>query len=93
MDHPPPKALHSDEQKRLLDVLTAATGIEAGRDRMLIELLLGTILPGRNRIGIAVLDLDSGQLIYGRNADLQLNIASNVKLFTTAAALTLLLPA
>ncbi|MFO0620495.1 MAG: D-alanyl-D-alanine carboxypeptidase/D-alanyl-D-alanine-endopeptidase [Polyangia bacterium] len=57
-----------------------------------IELLLGTILPGRNRIGIAVLDLDSGQLIYGRNADLQLNIASNVKLFTTAAALTLLGP-
>lgn len=57
-----------------------------------IEQLLSLILPGRNRIGIAVLDLDSGQLVYGKNADLQLNIASNVKLFTTAAALTLLGP-
>ncbi len=57
-----------------------------------VDQLLGLILPGRNRIGIAVLDLDSGQLIYGKNADLQVNIASNVKLFTTAAALTLLGP-
>ncbi|MBL9041055.1 MAG: D-alanyl-D-alanine carboxypeptidase/D-alanyl-D-alanine-endopeptidase [Myxococcales bacterium] len=57
-----------------------------------VDLLLNVLLPGRNRIGIAVLDLDSGQLLYGKNADLQINIASNVKLFTTAAALTLLGP-
>jgi site-specific recombinase XerC len=34
---PPPKALHADEQKRLLEVLAAATGPEAERDRMLVE--------------------------------------------------------
>jgi Phage integrase, N-terminal SAM-like domain len=41
---PPPKALHADEQERLLDVLAAATGPEAERDRMLglIESHLGT---------------------------------------------------
>jgi len=57
-----------------------------------VDQLLGLLLPGRNRIGIAVLDLDSGQLLYGKNADSPINIASNVKLFTTAAALTLLGP-
>src|SRR5262249_44836836 len=31
---PPPKALHADEQRRLLDVLAAATGLEAVADRM-----------------------------------------------------------
>ena len=57
-----------------------------------IEQLLGALMPGRNRVGIAVLDLDNGQLLYGKNAELPVNIASNVKLFTTAAALTLLGP-
>ncbi len=39
---PPPKALHADEQERLLEVLRDATGPEAARDRVLVELLLGT---------------------------------------------------
>ncbi len=47
---PPPKALHADEQDRLLEVLAAATGPEAARDRMLVELLLGTGI----RIGAAL---------------------------------------
>jgi len=56
---PPPRALHDDEQKRLLDVLTKATGPEAERDRMLVELLLGTGV----RIGSA-LALDVGDLDF-----------------------------
>ncbi|HMU38109.1 MAG TPA: D-alanyl-D-alanine carboxypeptidase/D-alanyl-D-alanine-endopeptidase [Pseudomonadota bacterium] len=57
-----------------------------------IDQLCTTLLPGKNHIGIAVLDLDSGQFLYTRNHEMPLNIASNVKLFTTAAALTLLGP-
>jgi integrase/recombinase XerC len=56
---PPPRALHPDEQKRLLAVLGKATGAEAERDRMLVELLLGTGI----RIGSA-LALDVGDLDF-----------------------------
>jgi integrase/recombinase XerC len=61
---PPPKALRDDEQARLLAVLAAANGTEADRDRMLVELLLGTGV----RIGSAIaldiedLDLDHGEI-------------------------------
>lgn len=59
---PPPKALRDDEQKRLLAVLAAATGPEAERDRMLVELLLGTGI----RIGSAVaLDIEDLDLHHG----------------------------
>ena len=59
---PPPKALRDDEQKRLLTVLAAATGPEAERDRMLIELLLGTGV----RIGSAIaLDIEDLDLAHG----------------------------
>lgn len=57
-----------------------------------IDQLLALLLPGRNRLGIVVADLASANVLYAKNADLPLNIASNVKLFTTAAALTLLGP-
>lgn len=56
---PPPRALHPDEQKRLLAVLGKASGDEAARDRMLVELLLGTGI----RIGSA-LALDVGDLDF-----------------------------
>ena len=56
---PPPRALHADEQKRLLEVLAAAKGVEAERDRMLVELLLGTGI----RIGSA-LALDVGDIDF-----------------------------
>jgi integrase/recombinase XerC len=65
---PPPKALRDDEQARLLAVLAAATGPEAERDRMLVELLLGTGI----RLGSAValdvedLDLDHGEITLRR---------------------------
>jgi integrase/recombinase XerC len=61
---PPPRALHADEQQRLLDVLARAEGPEAARDRMLVELLLGTGV----RIGSALaldvddLDFDHGEI-------------------------------
>jgi len=54
---PPPQALHLDEQKRLLQVLAAADGPAAARDRMLVELLLGTGI----RLGSA-LALDAGDI-------------------------------
>jgi D-alanyl-D-alanine carboxypeptidase/D-alanyl-D-alanine-endopeptidase (penicillin-binding protein 4) len=57
-----------------------------------IDLVTQVLLPGRARVGIAVMDVDSGRLLYGKNDVAPLNIASNVKLFTTAAALALLGP-
>jgi len=56
---PPPRALHDDEQERLRRVLADATCAEAERDRMLVELLLGTGV----RIGSA-LALDVGDLDF-----------------------------
>jgi site-specific recombinase XerD len=56
---PPPKALRDDEQQRLLAVLAAATGREAERDRMLVEVLLRTGI----RIGSA-LALDVGDIDF-----------------------------
>jgi D-alanyl-D-alanine carboxypeptidase/D-alanyl-D-alanine-endopeptidase (penicillin-binding protein 4) len=44
------------------------------------------------RIGVCVISLDSGATLYARGADLLLNPASNVKLFTAAAALARLGP-
>jgi len=68
---PPPKALRDDERQRLLAVLGSAKGAEAGRDRMLIELLLGTGI----RIGSALaLDVEDVDLGHG---DLTLRKAKN----------------
>jgi len=59
---PPPRALHEDEQRRLLKVLAAAPGPEAERDRMLVELLLGTGV----RIGSALaLDVEDVDFAHG----------------------------
>jgi integrase/recombinase XerC len=55
---PPPRALHPDEQKRLLDALGKATGDEAVRDRMLVELLLGTGIRIGSALALDVDDLD-----------------------------------
>ncbi len=44
------------------------------------------------RVGMQVARLSDGQVLYARNADDLLNPASNVKLFTTAAALSRLGP-
>ena len=44
------------------------------------------------RLGIEVLSLETGKVIYAQNANELLNPASNAKLFTSAAALSLLGP-
>lgn len=43
-------------------------------------------------VGIGVVDLTSGQILYERNPDRTFNIASNTKIITSAAALALLGP-
>lgn len=43
-------------------------------------------------IGIGIVDLTSGQVVYEHNADRTFNIASNTKIITMAAALALLGP-
>jgi site-specific recombinase XerC len=55
---PPPRALHLDEQKRLIDVLAKAKGNEAARDRMLVEFLLGTGIRIGSALALDVCDLD-----------------------------------
>jgi len=55
---PPPRALHPDEQKRLLDVLATAQGAEAERDRMLVRLLLQTGIRIGSALAVDVSDID-----------------------------------
>src|SRR5262245_40339300 len=68
---PPPKALHADEQQRLLAVLRDAQSPEAERDRMLVTVLLGTGI----RIGRALaLDVEDLDFAHG---EIQLRTAKN----------------
>ncbi|HEY0138084.1 MAG TPA: D-alanyl-D-alanine carboxypeptidase, partial [Nannocystis sp.] len=53
--------------------------------------LAATFLAGAT-VGVHVVDLADGRVLYARNAELAQNPASNVKLVTTAAALALLGP-
>jgi integrase/recombinase XerC len=55
---PPPRALRDDERNRLLAVLAKANGAEAERDRMLVELLLGTGIRIGSALALDVADLD-----------------------------------
>jgi site-specific recombinase XerD len=55
---PPPKALHPDEQERLLEVLRTADGPEARRDEMLVHLLLRSGVRIGSALGLDVADLD-----------------------------------
>ena len=55
---PPPKGLHGDEQARLLAVLAAATGAEARRDEMLVQMLLGCGIRIGSALGLDVEDID-----------------------------------
>jgi site-specific recombinase XerC len=55
---PPPKALHPDEQRRLLAVLRAAKGAEAERDRKLVELLLNAGVRLGSAVALDVEDID-----------------------------------
>lgn len=57
-----------------------------------IDAVLGEAFLETATVGVSVVDLDSGTVLYRRNDDTPLNPASNVKLVTTAAALALLGP-
>ncbi|MEO6594319.1 MAG: tyrosine-type recombinase/integrase [Planctomycetota bacterium] len=54
----PPRALHADEQKRLLDELANARGPEAERDRVFVALLLGTGVRLGSALALDVGDID-----------------------------------
>ncbi len=58
-----------------------------------IDAVLSDPALAAGQLGVAVVDLATGESLYKRNPDLALNPASNVKLVTTAAALGLLGPA
>ncbi|BDG02750.1 D-alanyl-D-alanine carboxypeptidase/D-alanyl-D-alanine endopeptidase [Anaeromyxobacter oryzae] len=60
-------------------------------DAALRAIVDGTPLAGA-RAGILVADVATGKVLYARDADVLLNPASNVKLFTSAAALARLGP-
>ncbi|MCK6440054.1 MAG: D-alanyl-D-alanine carboxypeptidase/D-alanyl-D-alanine-endopeptidase [Planctomycetes bacterium] len=73
----------------LVAVEPAAPAIAAGQT---MEQALGAPLaPSKagkeTRSGAVVIDLDTGKTVYSHNADTALTPASNMKLFTTAAAL------
>ncbi len=55
------------------------------------EILAKSTLAGA-RVGIMISDVESGKVVYARDADVLLNPASNVKLFTAAAVLSRLGP-
>ncbi|MGC4120201.1 MAG: D-alanyl-D-alanine carboxypeptidase/D-alanyl-D-alanine-endopeptidase [Myxococcales bacterium] len=65
-------------------------------DRAALQVALDDIVKRTSlssaRVGVEVARLSDGQVLYARNADDLLNPASNVKLFTTAAALARLGP-
>src|SRR5262245_38731620 len=57
-----------------------------------IETLLGQGELKGARVAVSVVDVDQGQALFARNVDLPLAPASNMKLLTTAAAISLLGP-
>ncbi len=56
------------------------------------EVLTAPVLT-RARVGVAVIDCSSGEMVYARDPDLLLNPASNLKVLTSAVALSVLGPA
>jgi len=62
---PPPRCLSEAEQRRLLDVLDEAEGVEAERDRVLVRLLLGTGIRLGSALAIRTEDvnLEEGEVL------------------------------
>ncbi|HEX6839860.1 MAG TPA: D-alanyl-D-alanine carboxypeptidase, partial [Polyangia bacterium] len=76
-------------------VVPSPTGSPADRQKWLkdqIDAALGDPELAKAKVGIDVVDIDSGKTLYARNDAGLFNPASNVKLFTTAAALAILGP-
>ena len=70
----------------------AAASGEAAELAAALTRILGTSGLKRTRTGVVVVSLDSGRTLFARDADDLFNPASNVKLFTAAAALARLGP-
>jgi D-alanyl-D-alanine carboxypeptidase/D-alanyl-D-alanine-endopeptidase (penicillin-binding protein 4) len=60
--------------------------------RSRLDEILSSPSLGRTKMSVAVMDPESGKLLYARNEKTGLNAASNVKIVTEAAALSLLGP-
>ncbi|HEY2743217.1 MAG TPA: D-alanyl-D-alanine carboxypeptidase/D-alanyl-D-alanine-endopeptidase [Polyangia bacterium] len=76
-------------------VVSSPSGSSADRQKWLkdqIDAALGGPELARAKVGVDVVDIDSGKILYARNDAGLFNPASNVKLFTTAAALAILGP-
>jgi D-alanyl-D-alanine carboxypeptidase/D-alanyl-D-alanine-endopeptidase (penicillin-binding protein 4) len=74
---------------------TAPAGTPAERQKWLagqIEAALADPALSGAKVGVAIVDVESGRPVYARNDTSLFNPASNVKLFTTAGALALLGP-
>jgi D-alanyl-D-alanine carboxypeptidase/D-alanyl-D-alanine-endopeptidase (penicillin-binding protein 4) len=69
---------------------------EAGARRAWLKSQIDAVLGAPNlakaKIGVLVADVESGKSLYARNEKTLLNVASNVKIVTSAAALALLGP-
>lgn len=65
---------------------------DAWLDDRLTAILGGFPQLGAARVGVSVVDLTTGQALFGSRADLGLNLASNTKVLTSAAALARLGP-
>jgi D-alanyl-D-alanine carboxypeptidase/D-alanyl-D-alanine-endopeptidase (penicillin-binding protein 4) len=80
----------------LLALASALPGRAAGPDARELEAALDAIAAGSPmagaRTGVLVTDVETGQVLYAKDADVLLNPASNVKLVTSAAALARLGP-
>jgi D-alanyl-D-alanine carboxypeptidase/D-alanyl-D-alanine-endopeptidase (penicillin-binding protein 4) len=57
-----------------------------------LDEILGAPALGHTKMSVAIMDPESGKLLYARNEKTGLNAASNVKIVTEAAALALLGP-
>ena len=76
-------------------VVSSPSGTPADKQKWLAQQIdgaLGDPLLAGAKGGVAVNDVDSGKLLYGKNEAQLFNPASNTKLFTTAAALAMLGP-
>lgn len=72
-----------------VSALTAAVAFGQDLERR-IETAIGGIKIGDGRVGICVIDLQTGRTLVSRNADTPFIPASNMKLLTTGTALTVL---
>lgn len=92
---PPAKSaiVHAPEPKRLETPKKAATPKSQGIGQAIEELLATSALHnGNGQLGVYVVNLENNTVLFERNVHRDMVPASNMKLFTTAAALEFLSP-